>query len=452
MSFDAALIHLSDIECGPNNRADPKNAGEFKSEDDCYCDHVRQLAADIRELFKSKDTEMNRAGLVISGDLTSSGRPEEFEKAATVLQNLKRELGIASGHVAIVPGNHDVSWESCREAHKEEFGVDTIEPKNIRKVRQSPHKLAHFAAFIKAQLGIEFVMRDPIAFPDFRDLNLAVVGLDSTFPSTFREEDNYGLIEEQQILKAGELLAKIRGMSPTVVPVAVMHHCLLPLKRGDMDRSFLREHEMVAGALEKAGFGVTLCGHAHRKASYQDLESQHIVMTAGTYGLCPAKLLERYESEGVTANVNRYQIVFIRSSREAVVVCRMRHSGRSDPWGPDHPPSYPFRWYDPRVDKVDASVERPLVRLHISEAEELPFQKYVQCVALIGRPDQLKKIKRVIYALRPMISGEDERSITATASDGFVTAFQLSLHCQYSLEAAIESDDVMWKETRTLQV
>jgi hypothetical protein len=68
--------------------------------------------------------------LVVSGDLTEHGLPEEFRRAAEWLGELAEAAGIPRRHVAIVPGARDVNRKMC-QAHflqQEAFGKRPVPP------------------------------------------------------------------------------------------------------------------------------------------------------------------------------------------------------------------------------------------------------------------------------------------------------------------------------------
>ncbi len=49
--------------------------------------------------------------VLLSGDLAFSGKPEEYEIAATFLDDLSHATGVSKAHIYCVPGNHDINRE-----------------------------------------------------------------------------------------------------------------------------------------------------------------------------------------------------------------------------------------------------------------------------------------------------------------------------------------------------
>jgi predicted MPP superfamily phosphohydrolase len=49
--------------------------------------------------------------LVVSGDLTNSGKAEECESAYKLLAELIDRLNLSAGRCVLVPGNYDINWD-----------------------------------------------------------------------------------------------------------------------------------------------------------------------------------------------------------------------------------------------------------------------------------------------------------------------------------------------------
>jgi WD40 repeat protein len=93
------ILHLSDIrleeEC---------NAWQYRT----------QLEADLSEGLGVGRLEY----LVLSGDITRHGKPEEFDIAFEFVERLVKRFGLDSTRVVVAPGNHDVSWDLSEEAYR----------------------------------------------------------------------------------------------------------------------------------------------------------------------------------------------------------------------------------------------------------------------------------------------------------------------------------------------
>ena len=50
--------------------------------------------------------------LILSGDLTNHGSAEEFDRVYRFVSELIKRFELSAGRCVIVPGNHDLSWET----------------------------------------------------------------------------------------------------------------------------------------------------------------------------------------------------------------------------------------------------------------------------------------------------------------------------------------------------
>jgi small GTP-binding protein len=105
------ILHLSDIHVGAG--ADPMSL-------------VEPLVADLRDTREGLGIE-RLDYLVISGDITNRATPEEFEKARELVSKLNEELGVTAERCIIVPGNHDLHWDTEVYTYKKKRQVDTKE-------------------------------------------------------------------------------------------------------------------------------------------------------------------------------------------------------------------------------------------------------------------------------------------------------------------------------------
>lgn len=95
------LLHLSDLH--------------FSRQDDIIA-RLHPLANDLNDNLNITQIDY----LVITGDLTNHGTPEEFEKAKEFINKVLVEFHLNIKHCIVVPGNHDVfmgdevyTWKSC---------------------------------------------------------------------------------------------------------------------------------------------------------------------------------------------------------------------------------------------------------------------------------------------------------------------------------------------------
>src|SRR6476660_122653 len=99
------IAHLSDLHLIELEHARRGRAGRLRLR---YLSYGRELAAEARVArFRAALAEYRRSTarrLIVTGDLTEDGTPEQFELFAAVLA----ESGIDPREITLTPGNHDV--------------------------------------------------------------------------------------------------------------------------------------------------------------------------------------------------------------------------------------------------------------------------------------------------------------------------------------------------------
>jgi small GTP-binding protein len=90
------ILHLSDLHVGAGD--DPIHL-------------LQPLMADLNDPTDGLGVECLDY-LVISGDITNRATPEEFEKAHAFVSELIQRLGLTAERCIIVPGNHDLHWDT----------------------------------------------------------------------------------------------------------------------------------------------------------------------------------------------------------------------------------------------------------------------------------------------------------------------------------------------------
>jgi len=190
------LLHLSDLHFG---RTDP------------YA-----LSA-----LRAKVADLDPDALVVTGDLTQSGRRNEFEAAAAYLGGLQKP-------VAVVPGNHDAPVYSLLE------------------------RFAHpWRRFTR-----HFGPTAPRAW-DFRDVS--IIGVNSARRAAPRLNWSYGKLRRADIQQAAAM-ARMRS-GERLVMAATHHPFALGPGRAGAER--VGRADLAVNAFVDAGVSVVLTGHVH---------------------------------------------------------------------------------------------------------------------------------------------------------------------------------------------
>lgn len=113
------LLHLSDLHLG--NAGDDDVGDYSKTETVAETDRVTRrklIMATLRGLRKwLAENDDSLDAVIVTGDITTRGRPSGFDELPTLLDALGNKLP-PPDRIIVVPGNHDVSW--CTEPGSQE--------------------------------------------------------------------------------------------------------------------------------------------------------------------------------------------------------------------------------------------------------------------------------------------------------------------------------------------
>lgn len=220
------LGHISDLHVADRSRY-PRNG--FTARD---CDrHSAKVAKGLVDALR----EVGVDHLVVTGDLTFSAEPREFERAADLLKHFAE-----AKKLTVVPGNHDVWTEESVETGR---FLRTVGPdgKGMRKAQPTyPHVVP---------LGDEVVL----------------VALDSARwgPDPY---ETPGKLGSEQVKGARELVREHSKAGKAVV-LALHHHVVLPPDRVDSDvrvaRMPLADADQIVRLVAELPVAAVLHGHRH---------------------------------------------------------------------------------------------------------------------------------------------------------------------------------------------
>jgi hypothetical protein len=263
-------------------------------------------------------------------------------------------------------------------------------------------KLRNFRAFFEALTERQFpVSGHCLAFPGFVPLGFALVGIDSTLPCTFLEEDNYGLVLEETVKQSSNALKAILSSDSQAIRVAILHHCPNPYADENPHGSYLQNARDVRRYLAIGDFQLSLCGHEHQQGAHSDLRTGHQVFCTGSYGLDAAALHQRYIGDSSRTS-NRYEMLLLHDDRLTIrcMLRKLEQPGgldarwtRDDDYGPDEFPVMPREPYvsdgkDPR--EIAVNFGNPVPHPHRPDV-------FIFSVALAGPEDAMRELRAVEY-------------------------------------------------------
>lgn len=202
---------------------------------------LRAMCNDIRN---RRDT-LALDFVLLSGDLAFSGKPEEYEIAATFLDALSEACAIPTERIYCVPGNHDIDRErqrtaftgarvtlqdqNCTDAFLAPPSREELETLLMREEGYRAFQASYFAGQHRTPTddGLAYV-----AHLRIEDVRLAIVALDSAWLAEGGIGDHGRLlIGERQIVNALRLAEQV-AEAPHVV-LAMSHHPLHILQEFD---------------------------------------------------------------------------------------------------------------------------------------------------------------------------------------------------------------------------
>ncbi|HEX3147240.1 MAG TPA: metallophosphoesterase [Gemmataceae bacterium] len=288
------IHHLTDVHIGPlHHKASQKLPYDFGShatagwENLSY--YLKYLRADSRKAEQLHVPDF----LIVSGDLTSVGSEQEFNRAKDALREIiaivkskkssprkKREPCLF-----LVPGNHDLDWsQESREKKFERFGRlcddlpdhDVVSP-FYHKAR-SPSPVFHVSnscnlliyLFNTCPLGATKDLQIARLRDSFEKLHHAK---DAAFESALKELEKLsrkdpGYIEPDAL----EELERLPETHDNRLKIAVMHHNPSGVPNNDIEEfDTIINAGLVKDKLLKQGFDLVLHGHRHHAhCSYEE--------------------------------------------------------------------------------------------------------------------------------------------------------------------------------------
>lgn len=244
------ILHLSDLHFGNGNHW-------FALQDDDV--RRKRLSTLIINDLKQEYGDTPPAAVVISGDLTWQGKPEEFRLACDFIQRLKSVYDLDARHFVCLPGNHDIQW-----SNQEENKYDRTKP--VSKPQEHAEK--NYRDFYKETFGLV-----PTVFLSMgrryilgNYVPVDIIGLNSS-----RLEQKYfagyGYVSLEQLDDAFKAMDWQTTKHKVQYRMLVLHHHVIPVTPKEEITSYDRIYSLTldAGQLIYAALGhnVDLIAHGH---------------------------------------------------------------------------------------------------------------------------------------------------------------------------------------------
>ncbi|MFL5351748.1 metallophosphoesterase [Archangium sp.] len=340
------ILHLSDLHIGAGD--DPLSL-------------LQPLMADLQDRHEGLGVE-RLDYLVISGDITNRASPQEFEKAREFVSGLIKEFGLTAERCIIVPGNHDLDWDTEVYDWKKKRHVDVStlargsfreageDGYRIRDDAKYPERFKNFSQYFYhplTQRAYPFAPEEQCLSFLFSDSRLQFLAMNSAWEIDEYFRERSGISEkalsrglaaaEQDVRKAREGSELADGAK--VLRLAVWHH---PITGNEK----MQDDAFVARLLQK---DVRVCLHGHVHEDRVDLvnhvhsERRLHVVGAGSFG---APTRERPES-----TPRLFNLLEVQRDLQRVRVhtrCLRKHGGVWEGWAvwPGEKPGERRTYYD----------------------------------------------------------------------------------------------------------
>ena len=345
------LVHLSDFHISKNNSYETEAI-------------LDSLVRDVRNRLQSLD--VNEVIIIVSGDLTYSGKKEEFELLERYIKNFSEMKGVSK--IFFSPGNHDVEWSSLLEEDSDlmddlynmgKAGEDRVE-RRVESPLDRPLLITgmkNYYDFIKSfgQTHSDYFYSVETRVIDNFKFNL--ISLNSAFLFSKRYS-YYGYIGKTQIERATSE-SDARGDLPEyfkVFNVMVFHHpleAIVPISQIETEN------------IVKSRADIILNGHVHNLKVYLDL-TVSLVGGHNTRGhpiiSCTRAVYDEMNNPNVLPGYSMIEIFFDVNEIKGVSVTEIRYDKYRRVWYVDPNNPNPL-WLPISLDGTNSNVNTDKLKI-----------------------------------------------------------------------------------------
>jgi GTPase SAR1 family protein len=317
------ILHLSDLHVSADT--DPLSLFE-------------PLAADLRDAREGPGVD-RLDYLVISGDITNRAAPQEFEKAREFVSALIQEFGLTAERCILVPGNHDLDWDTevYTRKKKRQVSGSTLAPGTykedgdgyyLRDEERYPERFKNFSQHFYhplTQKAYPLVPEEQCIPFLFTESRLQFLAMNSAW-----EIDEYfterSSISEQALARgltsANRMRSELSAGAP-LLRIAVWHHPITGHEKIQADAFVNR--------LLQADVRLCLHGHVHEDradlVNYLHAERRLHVVGAGSFGV-PT----HHRPESVPRLFNLLEVQRDLARIRVHTRCLRKHGGAWEGW------------------------------------------------------------------------------------------------------------------------
>ena len=315
------VLHVSDPQFGRHHLF---GGNGLTPADQAHDTLFRRLHDDLAGL--ADDHGLYPDLMVVTGDLAEWGLRTELEQAAEFVAALAEAVEIPRGHVALVPGNHDINRKTCEGYFAAQAGDERDPvPPYFPKWKQFA---AVFADFYAGVPHTTFTPDEPWTLFEMPDLAVVVAGLNSTIAESHLETDHYGWVGEHQLRWFADRLADYRSRG--WLRLGAVHHNVV--RGAQCDDENLRDADDLDRILGQPGLvNLLLHGHTHDGRVHR-LPSGLIAVSTGSAAVSasarPAEVPNQYQLLTINRNgFTRYARQYALGQRRWIGDTRISRTG-----------------------------------------------------------------------------------------------------------------------------
>ena len=275
--MSATFVHLSDIHFGQ----------ERDERVHIHDDVKRELIEDARKVVRKLPGGMAH-GILVTGDIAHSGKPEQYKEAGEWLDRLAAAVQCEIYRIQMVPGNHDVDRDKDSASSSHLLGVlkaggPSEYEKLINNETDRASLFARFEAYERFSEGYDCPLDAEAKYATNLQVELApgrtirFVRLNSALLCTGTETDE----NQELIMGARQFTIPRNDGEETIV---LLHHPLNWYKDSNDARDYLRSRARVV-----------ISGHEHDpKVILDEIEDGCDIMMLAAGALVPFKSNETY--------------------------------------------------------------------------------------------------------------------------------------------------------------
>ena len=280
------VVQLSDLHFGPKH-AFPDISDEVH----------RNLALRVSDDLNQEYGGVPPAAMILSGDFTWQGTPEEFEKARKFVDHLQSVFEIHSSRFLFCPGNHDIQWSPPGADYEPAAPV----------VAAGAEAQANYRTFVSDAIQLSLPADSMAIGRRYLLSNLVPVEIIALDSSRLEQANfaGYGFVSRQQIDEAAKAMGWSDSKKGGQYRMLVLHHHVVPVLPveaiGQTDARYsltLDAGELLYRALE---LEVDLIAHGHMHQPFTALHGRIgsstfpasrrlVIQAAGSAGVKPQYL------------------------------------------------------------------------------------------------------------------------------------------------------------------